>query len=38
MRAEESSESLYASIDLVADKIACQLRKYKERRRQGMRT
>ncbi|MEH2071183.1 MAG: ribosome-associated translation inhibitor RaiA [Nostoc sp.] len=32
IRAEESSENLYASIDLVADKIARQLRKYKERR------
>ena len=32
IRAEESSESLYASIDLVSDKIARQLRKYKERR------
>ena len=32
IRAEESSESLYASVDLVADKIARQLRKYKERR------
>lgn len=31
IRAEESSENLYASIDLVADKIARQLRKYKER-------
>jgi putative sigma-54 modulation protein len=32
IRAEEGSENLYASIDLVADKIARQLRKYKERR------
>ncbi len=32
IRAQESSENLYASIDLVADKIARQLRKYKERR------
>ena len=32
IRAEESSENLYASIDFVADKIARQLRKYKERR------
>lgn len=31
IRAEESSESLYASIDLVADKIGRQLRNYKER-------
>ncbi|BAZ41930.1 light-repressed protein LrtA [Calothrix sp. NIES-4101] len=31
IRAEESSENLYASIDLVADKISRQLRKYKER-------
>ena len=38
IHASESSESLYASIDLVADKIERQLRKYKERRRQGMRT
>lgn len=32
MRAEEGSDNLYASIDLVADKIARQLRKYKEKR------
>lgn len=32
IRAEESSENMYASIDLVANKISRQLRKYKERR------
>ena len=32
IRSEESSEDLYASIDLVADKIARRLRKYKEKR------
>jgi putative sigma-54 modulation protein len=37
IRAEESSENLYASIDLVADKIARQLRKYKERRQTHVR-
>ncbi|MBE9128145.1 MULTISPECIES: ribosome hibernation-promoting factor, HPF/YfiA family [unclassified Coleofasciculus] len=31
IRAQESSEDLYASIDLVADKIQRQLRKYKEK-------
>ncbi len=31
IRAEEASEDLYASIDLVANKISRQLRKYKER-------
>ncbi|MGB3535942.1 MAG: ribosome-associated translation inhibitor RaiA [Microcoleaceae cyanobacterium] len=32
IRAQENSENLYASIDLVADKISRQLRKYKEKR------
>jgi len=32
IRSEERHEDLYASIDLVADKIARQLRKYKEKR------
>jgi putative sigma-54 modulation protein len=31
IRAQEGSEDLYASIDLVADKIHRQLRKYKEK-------
>jgi putative sigma-54 modulation protein len=31
IRAQENSEDLYASIDLVSDKIARQLRKYKEK-------
>ncbi|MEO0771388.1 MAG: ribosome-associated translation inhibitor RaiA, partial [Cyanobacteria bacterium J06649_4] len=33
IRAEESSENLYASIDVVTDKLTRQLRKYKEKRR-----
>ena len=32
IRSEESSEDLYASIDIVADKMARRLRKYKEKR------
>lgn len=32
IRAEESSENLYASIDMVADKVSRRLRKYKEKR------
>ncbi len=37
VRVEESSDSLYASIDLVADKLCRQLRKYKERYREKRR-
>jgi putative sigma-54 modulation protein len=37
IRAQESSENLYASIDLVADKVARQLRKYKEKRQERKR-
>ena len=33
VRAEESSENLYASIDMVTDKVTRQLRKNKEKRR-----
>ncbi len=33
IRAQERSENLYASIDLVANKLSRQLRKYKERNR-----
>ena len=43
IRAQERSENLYASIDLVASKLSRQLRKYKERHNnhhhsQGLRT
>jgi putative sigma-54 modulation protein len=38
IRAEESTENLYASIDLVADKITRQLRKYKEKRNDSVHT
>lgn len=31
IRVEEKAESMYASIDLVADKLARQVRKYKEK-------
>ncbi|MEO1593205.1 MAG: ribosome-associated translation inhibitor RaiA, partial [Cyanobacteria bacterium J06632_22] len=37
VRVEESSDSLYASIDMVADKLCRQLRKYKERYREKRR-
>ncbi|NJK59361.1 MAG: ribosome-associated translation inhibitor RaiA [Oscillatoriales cyanobacterium SM2_1_8] len=36
IRAEEKSENLYASIDLVADKLARKLRKFKERKNSRM--
>ncbi len=35
IRAQESSANMYASIDRVADKIARQLRKFKERTTSG---
>ena len=38
IRAEERSENLYASIDLVADKLSRQLRRYKERSKDHHRT
>ena len=35
IRAQERSENLYASIDLVASKLSRQLRRYKERHREA---
>ena len=34
IRAEERSENLYATVDMVTDKVTRQLRKYKEKRRE----
>lgn len=38
IRVEERAESMYAAIDLVADKLERQVRKYKERRAQSKST
>lgn len=38
IRAEESSDNLYASVDLVADKVSRKLRKLKEKRQDKSRT
>ena len=38
LKAEESAESMYASIDLVADKLNRQVKKFKEKQITGSKT